>query len=89
MFGFFKKKEKSSIKGKTTKSQSDRERIVAEAMQNARNAREEIGEETLDKIAQALKKREESVAMKQARAKIQNMDQDKLADGVKAFLYED
>ncbi len=87
MFGFFKKKE-------TPRNVADkapaaaRDKLVAEAMQNARKAREEIGEETLDKIVEALKKREESVAMKQAREKIRNMDQDKLADGVRAFLDE-
>lgn len=49
MFGIFKKKPKAKPQ--------KREDVVAEAMKNARAARAEIGEETLDKIADAIRKK--------------------------------
>lgn len=79
MFGIFKKKPKSKPQ--------KREDVVAEAMQNARAARAEIGEETLDKIADAIRKKEQS-DLERAKAKIKAMDEDRIADNLKAMLDE-
>lgn len=84
MFGFFKKKKQTKIQD----SSPSREELVAEAMANARAAREEIGDETLDKIAAAMRKKEQS-KVEQAKARIKSMDNDKIADNLRAFLDED
>lgn len=79
MFGIFKKKPKAKPQ--------KREDVVAEAMKNARAARAEIGEETLDKIADAIRKKEQS-DLERAKAKIKAMDDDRIADNLKAMLDE-
>lgn len=79
MFGIFKKKPKAKPQ--------KREDVVAEAMKNARAARAEIGEETLDKIADAIRKKEQS-DLERAKARIKAMDEDRIADNLKAMLDE-
>jgi hypothetical protein len=78
MFGLFNKNKKKP-------PSKSREEIMKEAMDNARAAREEIGDETLDKIAAAMKKKEESVT-ERAKAQIKAMDDEKIADNLRAFL---
>ena len=82
MFGFGKKKKKAVQK------KSAREDLIAQATANAQQAREAIGEETLDKIADAMRRKQES-DLEQAKAKIRAMDQDKVADNVRLWLDED
>lgn len=79
MFWKKKKKERSS--------KTSREELIAQAKANAAKARAEIGDETLQKIAENIRKKEQS-ATEQAKAKIRAMDQDKVADHIKLMLDE-
>ncbi len=91
MFGLFtKKKPKSAGSAARDKSGAapSREQIMKQAMSNVRAARENIGEEALDEIAKALQKRENS-AMEQARKKIRSLDQERVADNIRAMLYDE
>ncbi|MCB1556466.1 MAG: hypothetical protein KDJ15_04040 [Alphaproteobacteria bacterium] len=83
MFGFLKQKKKA---GKTDTKPS-REDLIAQAKANAAAAREAIGEETLDKIAAAMRRKQES-DLEKAKTKIRAMDQDKVADAVRLWLDE-
>jgi hypothetical protein len=61
MFGFGKnkndnKKKNAAEKGKKPAASSSREQLIKEAMENAKKAREEIGEENIQKMAEELKK---------------------------------
>ena len=62
-----------------------REAIQAEAMANVRAARAHIGEETLDKIAAAMTKKQQS-AMEKAKRDIAGADVDKVLDELKFML---
>jgi hypothetical protein len=92
MFGFGKKK---TVKTKTpaakkSSGQPSREEIVKQALSNVRAARAEIGEEALDRIAAAIRKKEqESAAMKNARQQIQSLDQERVADNLRAMMRDD
>ncbi len=79
---FWKKK-----KNKKTQETS-REAILAQAKANAAAAREEIGDDTLDKIREALLKKENS-PFAQAKKRIEAMDQDKVRDNVSLWMRED
>ena len=82
MFNFFKKKPKKKT----------REQISAEAHENARKAREEIGDENIQKMAEALRKiedMEQGSAGKQARDRIRQMDKGKVADNLKIMMEEE
>ena len=72
---FWKKKKKQ--KGKVSAKQQ------AEAI--AAQKRDEIGDETLEKIRQAIIKRENS-PMAQAKRKIADMDQDKILDNISWWM---
>ncbi|MBI4031236.1 MAG: hypothetical protein HY370_06120 [Proteobacteria bacterium] len=78
---FWKKKKKESS------SKTSREELIAQAKANAAKARAEIGDETLQKIVENIRKKEQS-ATEQAKAKIRAMDQDKVADHIKLMLDE-
>ncbi|MCD8563384.1 MAG: hypothetical protein LRY54_05010 [Alphaproteobacteria bacterium] len=65
----------SSKDGQNGKSQ----RLREEALASARAAREAIGQETLDKIAAAMTKRQQS-ATEQAKVQINRADPDKVLD---------
>ena len=62
-----------------------REELLAQAKANASKARAEIGDETLQKIAAAMQKKEQS-ATEQAKNKIKAMDQNKVADHLKTMI---
>ena len=59
--------------------------MLAQAKANASKARAEIGDETLQKIAAAMQKKEQSVT-EQVKAKIKAMDQNKVADHLKIMI---
>lgn len=61
--------------GQTDKSR----RIREEALENARNARLAIGEETLDRIAAAMTKKQQSV-LERSKRQINESDPDKVLD---------
>jgi len=79
---FWKKKKPKKTNGLT------REQILAQAKANASAAREEIGDETLQKIKAALEKKENSALM-QAKNKVKAMDEDKVRDNLSLWLKED
>ncbi|NQZ13782.1 MAG: hypothetical protein HRT94_03005 [Alphaproteobacteria bacterium] len=80
---FWKKKKPKKDPKKLT-----REQIIAQAKANAAAAREEIGDETLQKIKEAMEKRESS-AFAQAKKKVKSMDDDKVRDNLSLWLKED
>jgi hypothetical protein len=59
--------------------------IRAQALANVRKAKEHIGEETIQKIAAAMQKKQQS-AFEQARAKIHQSDADRVAEEILAML---
>ena len=62
-----------------------REAIQAQAMANFSAAREQIGEETLNRIAAAMSKKQQS-AMERAKRDIAGADVDKVLDELKWML---
>lgn len=59
--------------------------LRAQAMANVRSARAHIGEDTLDKIAAAMTKKQQS-SMEQAKRQIKGADVDKVLDELKFML---
>ena len=83
MFDFFKKKKPTKKPG--------REEILKQAKLNAQKAREEIGDENLQRMAEALKKIDDPEAQsagKKAQEQIKKMDQGHVADNLKILLEE-
>ena len=98
MFGFGQKnkkqKSKTDKRGKKkskelqvgcTAGVSESQRIREEALANARAAREHIGDETIQKIAAAMAKKENS-PMAVATRQLENADSDKIADEIMWLL---
>lgn len=90
---FWKKKSGSKGGDKNAKppekgGKPTREQIMAQAKANAAAARAEIGDETLEKIKEALLKKQQS-AIEQAKAKIKAADQDKVRDHIQFMMRED
>lgn len=79
-----KKASKPETKGDERLSS---EELRAEAMANVRAAREHIGEDTLDRIAAAMTKKQQS-ATEQAKAQIQSADPDRVLDEILYMLDE-
>lgn len=96
MFGWFtsKKDKKPAGFAKTPAKPQSRDDIVATAMQNARTAREAIGEENLQKLAALLnqqqqKKVEDTSPAAQAKKIIASMDKQQVSDFLKSIVRED
>lgn len=94
MFGFLKKGGKKKGGGPTdgltpeeAAKKKRREEILAHARATAAAAREEIGDETLEKIREAMMKRQGS-AFEQAKAKVKAMDQERIADNIRYVMDE-
>lgn len=80
MFGLF---------GKKKDKKPSREQLIAEAKANMAKAREEIGEENIQALADALAKMDDPNYQsdgKNARDKIRNMDKGHVADNLKIFM---
>ena len=75
-------------KKKTKKSKPSREEIIKNATKAMQKKREEIGDETLEKIRDAIAKRENS-ALEKAKRKIMAADQDKVRDHLSYMMRED
>ena len=93
MFGFGKSGKpgtKSGTKsgGEKAGKKPSREDLLAQARENARQAREQIGEDTLQRVAAAMKKKEQS-AIEQAKNRIKAADKDKVVDHLKWMIEED
>jgi hypothetical protein len=74
---FWNKKDKEPTPQKTQS-----EIIREQALQNMRNAKTEIGEETMDKIREIMAAKEKSI-VEQMRRKIDAMDKDKVASAIR------
>lgn len=101
MFGFGKKKIKksktdkrgkkkskelqASCTGGSQKGKSESQRIREEALANARAAREHIGEETVQRIAELMAKKENN-PFQQAIKKLEKADSDRVADEILYML---
>jgi hypothetical protein len=73
----------------TTKSHGlSSEEIRAQAMANARAARERVGEETIQKIAAALVQKQMSLT-EQAKKQISKQNSDRVADEIRYLLGDD
>lgn len=81
---FWKKKKKKQAEEASDKPMT-REEIIAQAKANASAAREEIGNETLDKIKEAMMKKENN-PFEQAKRKVKAMDDQKVADSVSDWM---
>ena len=81
---FWKKKDKKPA----APAKPTREQLIAQAKQNMAAARTEIGDETLEKIRDAIMKKQSS-AFAQAKAKIDAMDRDKFHDSIKFMMREE
>jgi hypothetical protein len=81
-----KKPAGKAVAAKTAAALSSAQ-IREQAMANARAARERIGEETLDRIAAAMQKKQQST-IEQAKNRIRDADADKVADEILSMLDE-
>lgn len=87
MFGFGKKKAKGPVKG-------DRDALKAQAMDNVRKARAEIGTENLDRLAAMLQQKgmggppqmQNKTEKERAEETIRGLDKSRLADNLKAMM---
>lgn len=82
---FWSKKDKSRKPDKQEEAAEKSARIREEAMKNMRAAREQIGEETLDRIAAAMMKKQQQ-AIEQAKTQIRKADTNKVADEIRWML---
>lgn len=87
MFGLFKKPAVQAKAAKTP-AKPDRETIKAQAMENARKARAEIGEDNLKRIATLLEAQNRSEGLK-ARDRIREMDGATVAGHLKHILEDE
>ena len=72
-------------KKKKAKKPVNRDEILAQATKNVAEAREQIGEDTLDKIRRKLMEKENS-ALERAKRKIKAMDDDKVRDNISFWM---
>lgn len=85
------KKPEKSAKGGGEAAEREpltREQIIAQAKANAALARAEIGDETLEKIKEALLKKQQS-AIEQAKAKIKATDTVEVRDHLRTMIREE
>ena len=90
---FWGKKKKSAKKPakqavKNADHKQSIEEIRAQAMANAKAARENLGEETIDRIAELMKQKQNST-MERMKAEIVRHDKDKIASELLFILREE
>jgi hypothetical protein len=78
-------KDQINNEGSLKSQRPDSAQIRAQALANARKAREAIGDETLQKIAAAMQKKQQS-ATEQAKRQIAEADADRVAEEILAML---
>lgn len=84
-----KKKGKDGAKpAKDAAARPGREEIIAKAKASMAAARAEIGDETLDKIREAMMKKQAS-AIERAKAQIKAADPGKVRDNIQFMMRED
>lgn len=79
------KRNDESCVGREEGQRLSREEIQAEALANSRSAREHIGEETLDKIAATMAKKQKSPTY-QAQMQLKAADSGRVTDELKFML---
>ena len=84
MFGWLKKGKKGKVSAKPATSTAliakpGKDKLIQQAMENARMAREAIGEETLSKVAEIIERKNREVQLARARETLINMDTERLA----------
>ncbi|MFA5593082.1 MAG: hypothetical protein WC989_07195 [Micavibrio sp.] len=84
---FWKKKDRKPPKPPAERIPLSREQILAQAKANAAAARAEIGDETLERIKEAMLRKQAS-AIEQAKAKILAADEGKVRDHLQYMLRE-
>ncbi len=85
---FFKKKKSKKNTTNNTDAKPSREEIIAQATSAMQAKREEIGDETLEQIRQALEKRQNDPFAKAKKA-IMEKDLDSVLDHLKMTMRED
>lgn len=80
--------ESRVIEGDRVDDLTASQRLREEALANARKAREHIGEDTLDRIAAAMKKKQES-KIERLKSELQSKDGDHLAAEIMALMDEE
>ena len=86
---FWNKKNKDKKKPATTSTKKpSSEEIRAQALANAKAARENLGDDTIQKIAEIMKQKESSKT-EQAKAQIRRADTDRVVDGIRDIMDED
>ena len=85
--GAQQKPEKGRAKSKGSQSNSAGD-IRAQALANARAAREKIGEDTIQQIAEIISKKENN-PFEQAKRKLETADTDRITDEIMFLLDED
>jgi hypothetical protein len=88
MFWKKKKGNDGAKPAKGTAAKPSREEIIAKAKASMAAARAEIGDETLDKIREAMMKKQAS-AIEKAKAQIKAADPDKVRDNIQFMMRED
>lgn len=79
------KPPEGSGEGQRQKTKSDSEKLREQALANARAARAAIGEDTIQKIAAAMKKKQQS-PIEQAKARIYNAEAERVAEEILDML---
>jgi hypothetical protein len=64
-----------------------REELLKQAAANAKAAREAIGEDTLNRIAEAMQKKQQS-SLEQAKERVRQIDKDRVTDHIRSLLDE-
>ncbi len=75
-------------KPRATPAKPTREQILAQAKANVIAARAEIGDETLEKIKQAMLKKQTSDIIEKAKAQIKAADEGKVRDNIQFMMRE-
>lgn len=99
MLNWLKSKKKPAPEGEPLKQEpkkaeaQTREQVVATAMKNMQAARDQIGEEKLQKLAQLILQKKNNVddtsPAAQAKKIIAQMDKDKLSDFMRLMVQDD
>ena len=92
MFDWLKPKSDSSKKPTEIDLKKDKSDLIKEAMVNARQARETIGEETLDRVLEIMNRKKQQDATNpslQAKKIMMQMDKGKVADHLKDLMHSD
>jgi DNA-binding MurR/RpiR family transcriptional regulator len=93
MFGWFGKDKKPANPpakaGGKESSASTKDELIRQAMQNARTARQSIGEENLARLAELMQQQRKKQELERAKEILRQMDPEKLVDNFRYLIDED